>query len=105
MQSHRQALITTQNATHTIHSSDVASTADMGPCSGLEKQMIGYNAKDSKILSSWARADVCKTCLQEPFHRRLAFDIGDLGLGVLTNSLELGTPPSISHDDVSLAAA
>ena len=27
---------------------------------------------------------------QEPFHRRLAFDIGDLGLGVLTNSLELG---------------
>ena len=32
-------------------------------------------------LASW---------LQEPFHRRLAFDIGDLGLGVLTNSLELG---------------
>ena len=32
----------------------------------------------------------CRCCLQEPFHRRLAFDIGDLGLGVLTNSLELG---------------
>lgn len=27
---------------------------------------------------------------QEPFHRRLAFDLGDVGIGQLTNSLELG---------------
>ena len=28
--------------------------------------------------------------VQEPFHRRLAFDLGDVGIGQLTNSLELG---------------
>ena len=28
--------------------------------------------------------------MQEPFHRRLAFDLGDVGIGQLTNSLELG---------------
>ncbi len=27
---------------------------------------------------------------QEPHHRRLAFDLGDVGIGQLTNSLELG---------------
>lgn len=27
---------------------------------------------------------------QAPFHRRLAFDLGDVGIGQLTNSLELG---------------
>lgn len=29
-------------------------------------------------------------CQQEPHHRRLAFDLGDVGIGQLTNSLELG---------------
>lgn len=32
-----------------------------------------------------------RTCIQqEPHHRRLAFDLGDVGIGQLTNSLELG---------------
>lgn len=38
--------------------------------------------------------------MQEPFHRRLAFDIGDLGLGVLTNSLELGRPPVRAESEI-----
>jgi hypothetical protein len=35
---------------------------------------------------------ICDGCMpkQEPFHRRLAFDLGDVGIGQLTNSLELG---------------
>jgi len=39
------------------------------------------NASIQALTSDW---------LQEPHHRRLAFDLGDVGIGQLTNSLELG---------------
>ena len=47
----------------------------------LYNLLIAWTSNVLRGLGSWP---------QEPFHRRLAFDIGDLGLGVLTNSLELG---------------
>ena len=36
------------------------------------------------------RVNCCCCAEQKPFHRRLAFDLGDVGIGQLTNSLELG---------------
>ncbi|BDA47955.1 Primary amine oxidase [Coccomyxa sp. Obi] len=61
---------------------------------GLVLHNVGYE-DEGRLRPIMYRASIAEMAVpyaeaQEPHHRRLAFDLGDVGIGQLTNSLELG---------------